>query len=70
MKEYKIKVNNEAESREAQELFFALSYQWAGAGKVSQAIPHSADTLYTFNNFIQYGNSLQSRDEQEITLGD
>lgn len=33
MSNYKIKVNNEAESREAQELFFELGYQWNGSGK-------------------------------------
>jgi len=33
MNNYKIKVNNEAESREAQELFFELGYEWNGSGK-------------------------------------
>lgn len=28
MKAYKIRVNNEAESKEAQELFFELGYEW------------------------------------------
>ena len=30
MNNYKIKVNNEAESKEAQELFFELGYKWSG----------------------------------------
>ncbi|MCE6007609.1 hypothetical protein [Acinetobacter soli] len=33
MNNYKIRVNNEAESREAQELFFELEYSWQGHGK-------------------------------------
>lgn len=33
MENYKIKVNNEAESKEAQELFFELGYEWNGSGK-------------------------------------
>lgn len=33
MSNYKIKVNNEAESKEAQELFFELGYEWNGSGK-------------------------------------
>lgn len=32
MENYKIKVNNEAESREAQKLFFQLGYEWYGCG--------------------------------------
>ncbi|WP_236489833.1 hypothetical protein, partial [Escherichia coli] len=30
MENYKIRVNNEAESKEAQELFFELGYSWPG----------------------------------------
>lgn len=33
MQNYKIKVANEAESKEAQELLFALGYKWASCGK-------------------------------------
>lgn len=33
MDNYKIKVNDEAESKEAQELFFELGYSWLGCGK-------------------------------------
>lgn len=33
LKNYKIKVNNEAESKEAQELFFELGYEWNVSGK-------------------------------------
>lgn len=31
MENYKIKVNNESESKEAQKLFFELGYKWSGA---------------------------------------
>lgn len=34
MSNYKIKVNNEAESREAQELFFELGYKWCDGKRV------------------------------------
>lgn len=33
MNNHKIRVNNEAESKEAQELFFELGYSWQGHGK-------------------------------------
>lgn len=33
MENYKIRVNNEAESKEAQELFFELGYEWHAHGK-------------------------------------
>lgn len=33
MESYKIRVNNEAESKEAQELFLSLGYSWYGCGK-------------------------------------
>ena len=33
MNNYKIRVNNEVESRDAQELFFELGYEWQGHGK-------------------------------------
>lgn len=43
MDNYKIKVNDEAESKEAQELFFELGYSWLGCGKYYKRIGN-----YTF----------------------
>lgn len=43
MKDYKIKVNDEAESKEAQDLFFELGYEWYGCGAVYNSIGN-----YTF----------------------
>ncbi len=43
MDNYKIKVNDEAESKEAQELFFELGYSWLGCGKYYNRIGN-----YTF----------------------
>ena len=69
MKEYKIRVANEAESKEAQELFFELGYEWS-AGKMVR---------YTENPFLfaykdkgittAIGNSsFIENQNQEITL--
>lgn len=43
MESYKIRVNNEAESKEAQELFFELGYSWPGCEKYYNRIGN-----YTF----------------------
>lgn len=43
MDNYKIKVKDEAESKEAQELFFELGYSWLGCGKYYNRIGN-----YTF----------------------
>ncbi len=42
MDNYKIKVNDEAESKEAQELFFELGYSWQGCGKYYNRIGNYA----------------------------
>lgn len=49
MNNYKIKVNNEAESKEAQELFFELGYYWNNGLKVKNL---DAKFLYAKNNQI------------------
>ena len=52
MENYKIKVNNEAESKEAQELFFELGYYWATGLEVKNL---DAKFLYAKNNKITMG---------------
>lgn len=52
MENYKIKVNNEAESKEAQELFFELGYYWVTGLGVKNL---DAKFLYAKNNQITMG---------------
>ena len=76
MKNLKIRVANEAESKEAQELFFELGYGWHGKGKlVSHLDEISSDGFgwlvlwkppYLINNVIQLGSG--SEDCKEITI--
>lgn len=49
MSDYKIKVNNEVESKEAQELFFELGYGWHGCGK---EIYHLNEIWETFTHLV------------------
>lgn len=71
MKDYKIKVANEAESKEAQELFFALGYKWLGEKHNTPLYTYS-QYLYGFANAdLGYGSDdMVFKDEecQEITL--
>lgn len=46
MNQYKIRVNNESESREAQELFFELGYEWGVTG---------SDISYTDKEYLFAG---------------
>ena len=52
MQNYKIKVNDKTESKEAQELFFELGYYWATGLKVKNL---DAKFLYAKNNKITMG---------------
>jgi len=76
MEDVKVKVNNEAESKEAQELFFELGYGWHGKGK---KLSYSEKILgYGFgwlvlwkpdclvNKVIQIGTGFES--VKEITI--
>ena len=68
MKNYKVKVSNEAESKEAQELFFALGYNWnTGLG-----IKHlDAEFLYARNGIIMAGYNSDGFEDSacnQITL--
>lgn len=67
MNDYKIKVNDEAESKEAQELFFQLGYEWYGCGAVYNRIGN-----YTF--ITAYPDEMRLRmgwggdTDKELTL--
>jgi len=65
MKQYKIRVNNEAESREAQELFFELGYAWhVEKNKVSYS-----NNPYLFadsDGDLTYSSALSTFNESEF----
>ena len=67
MQNLKIKVNNEAESREAQELFFELGFTWSGGSKdmFDFAMP---EYIVNWNNgYITVGDHSDGS-RKEITL--
>lgn len=68
MENYKIKVNNEAESKEVQELFFELGYYWATGLGVKNL---DAKFLYAKNNKITMGycsDNFSDVGYREITI--
>ncbi|WP_151742767.1 MULTISPECIES: hypothetical protein [unclassified Acinetobacter] len=75
MKNYKIKVNDEAESKEAQELFFALGAHW-GQSKTTSFNQDPMSFIYFNGSSIYYGHDdendedwfLSSSSGQELTL--
>ena len=70
MKNYKIKVNNEAESKEAQELFFELGYYWVTGLGVKNL---GAKFLYVKDNKITMGycsDNFSDVDCREITIAE
>lgn len=75
MQNLKIKVNNEAESKEVQELLFELGYEWYGKGKIVSYLNDVTNGEFDylvawstgcFTNVIQMG--CGSEDAKEITL--
>ena len=75
MKNLKIRVANEADSKEAQELFFELGYKWLSGGKNIQHLEQSCSSGFgylvawstgCFTNVIQCGCGAE--DAKEITL--
>ncbi len=70
MDNYKIKVKDEAESKEAQELFFELGFRWKWSNK-REILRESIPYLFTEGKDIFYGVSLTEFDEcdgKELTL--
>ncbi|MGE9817199.1 hypothetical protein ACQP6V_03220 [Acinetobacter baumannii] len=67
MDNYKIKVNDEAESKEAQELFFELGYSWQGCGKYYNRIGNYAFiTAYPDEMLLRMGWGGDT--DKELTL--
>ncbi len=67
MDNYKIKVNDEAESKEAQELFFELGYSWQGCGKYYNRIGNYAFiTAYPDEMLLRMGWGGYT--DKELTL--
>lgn len=70
MDNYKIKVKDEAESKEAQELFFELGFRWKWSNK-REILRESIPYLFTEGKEIFYGVSLTDFNEcvgKELTI--
>lgn len=70
MDNYKIKVKDEAESKEAQELLLSLGYGW-GTQSENKAIHLDKPFLYTNGAFIEFGESqsiFSEASKKELTL--
>lgn len=65
MSNYKIRVNSEAENKEAQELFFELDYNWFKKGYVEVKTP---ETIMSFENGALSTGIRGSINHKEITL--
>lgn len=77
MQNLKIKVNNETESKEVQELLFELGYKWHGKGKTVSYLNDVTDGAFSylvawstgcFTNVIQMG--CGSEDAKETTIAE
>lgn len=66
MDNYKIKVKDEAESKEAQELFFELGYEWRAGGKNYFKVGSGQILAYSTGFLFQIGNESG----QELTLSE
>lgn len=67
MYNYKIKVNNEAESKEAQELFFELGYKWSGGGATYLSIGGFA-FINAYPDVMRLAMGWGEDAEKEITI--
>lgn len=67
MENLKIRVNSEAESKEAQELFFELNYNWFKKGYMEVKTP---ETIMSFENGALSTGIRGSINHKEITLPD
>jgi len=65
MSNYKIRVNSKAESKEAQQLFFELGYNWFKKGYVEVKTP---ETIMSFENGALSTGIRGSINHKEITL--
>ncbi|MEG0407419.1 MAG: hypothetical protein RR623_00975 [Bacilli bacterium] len=72
MENYKIKVNNESESKEVQDLFFELGFGWC-CGDIKKTRNTSASYIYCYKipKDMAFGNndeSFYNHENKEITL--
>lgn len=69
MENLKIKVNNEAESKEAQELFFELGYAWLNTKKEYQDIgKYNYISSFNHSNRMELGMGYGAVNHKEITI--
>ena len=69
MKDLKIRVADEAESKEAQELFFDLGYAWRTCGKnINNTIKIEDQDLCTEHGFICITEFFNENQGKEITI--
>lgn len=72
MNNYKVKVNNEAESREAQELFFELGASWCFGKEINEDLPHNREiVLHNSGTQLFWAHVYEHKnfdDAKEITL--
>ena len=69
MENLKVKVGSEAESKEAQELFFDLGYAWRTCGKnINNTIKIEDQDLCTEHGFICITEFFNENQSKEITL--
>lgn len=69
MQNLKIRVNNEDESREVQELFFALGYEWRSCGKkICQYLDLDDFDLCTEHGYVCVTELFDNNPSKEIKL--
>lgn len=69
MENIKVKVNNEAESKEVQELFFELGYAWLNTEKVYRDIgKNTYISSFKYSNRIELGMGSGAVDNKELTI--
>ena len=74
MKNLKVKVNSESESKEAQELFFELGASWCFGCHINDNLPHDRSfILHNFGSQLFWAHTYESKnydDAKEITISE
>ena len=74
MENLKVKVSNEAESKEAQELFFELGASWCFGCHINDNLPHDRSfILHNFGSQLFWAHTYESKnydDAKEITIAE
>ena len=71
LENYKVRVSNESESKEVQELFFELGYHWSDNVKSPKYLEYPVITSYEKNHELGYGISLDEfhyHQNKELTI--